>query len=158
MALPFTKKLDTWGQWGRECFFCCLVFKLYACISVRLVIEAQFLSLRTLGICCLVLLAGGVSIMSRLLCLKMLPLQCQCQISACFHWLIHTTVVFGAMGVVDFRGKACLSESNTFEKLVSFLKHRLCVATLVGLRCPKLTSLPLHSVLPQQAAKSYKSV
>lgn len=123
------------------------------CIFVGLVIEAQFLSLRTLGICCLVLFAGGVSIMSRLLCLKMLPLQCQCQISACFHWLIHTTVVFGATRVVDFRGKACLSESNTIEKLVSFLKHCLRVAMLVGLRCPNLTSLPLHSVLPPTSCK-----
>lgn len=86
------------------------------CIIVSLVaIKAQFLSLRTLGICCLVLLAGGVSIMSRLLCLKMLPLQCQCQVQACFHWLIHMTVVFAATRVIDFRGKACLSELNASQ-------------------------------------------
>lgn len=64
------KKWDTWGQWGRECVFLG-VFKLSVCIVVQLVvIKAPFLSLRTLGICRLVLLAGGVSIMSRLLCLK----------------------------------------------------------------------------------------
>lgn len=51
--------------------FCFLFFKLSVCVVVGLVvIKAPFLSLRTLGICCLVLLAGGVSIMSRLLCLK----------------------------------------------------------------------------------------
>lgn len=58
------------GTMGAGMFFL-LVFKLSVCIVVGLVvIQAPFLSLRTLGICCLVLLAGGVSIMSRLLCLK----------------------------------------------------------------------------------------
>lgn len=75
------KKWDTWGQWERECFCFLWVLKLSVCMVVELVIEAQFLSLRTLGICRLVLLAGGVSVMSRLLCLKMLPLQCQCHLS-----------------------------------------------------------------------------
>lgn len=66
------KKWDTWGQWGRECFFFSFGFWNFLCASLSDLLSSRrhFLSLRTLGICRLVLLAGGVSIMSRLLCLK----------------------------------------------------------------------------------------
>lgn len=57
-----------------------LVFKLSVYRCQACCHQGTILSLRTLGISCLVLLAGGVSIMSRLLCLKMLPSQCRCQI------------------------------------------------------------------------------
>lgn len=72
-------------------------------IDVGLVVikGAIFLSLRTLGICRLVLLAGGVSIMSRLLCLKNVALAVSVSdLKACFRQLMHAAAVFAA--VVDF--------------------------------------------------------
>lgn len=140
-------------------FFFCFFrggVKVSVCIIVGLVvIEAPFLSLRTLGICCLVLIAGGVSIMSRLLCLKIVALAVSVSDLSLFSLVdIHATVVFAATRVLDFRGKACLSESNTLQKVVvvpqilslSLFPH--CVAMLVGLRRPNLT--PLVSQSPHQ--------
>lgn len=125
------------------------------------VIKTPFLSLRTLGICCLVLLAGGVSIMSRLLCLKNVALCCvSVSFKLVFHWMIHRTTVLAAMRVVVFRGKACLSGSNTSQMLVLFLKYCLCptpsLCCHVGLRCLNLISFLTQSS-HQQAAKDYKT-
>lgn len=78
--------------------------------------------------------------MSRLLCLKNVALAVSVSdFIFFFHCLIHRTVVFTAMRVVDFKGGAYLSESNRISKLL-FLKYCLCpvlhgVAMLVGLCC-----------------------
>ena len=58
------------GTMGAGMFLFLVLNFLCASLSDLLSSRRHFLSLRTLGICCLVLLAGGVSIMSRLLCLK----------------------------------------------------------------------------------------
>lgn len=85
-GLTFHEKNETLGDNGDGnviIFF--LAFKLSVCIIVGLVvIKAPFLSLRTLGICCLVLLAGGVSIMSRLLCLKNVALAVSVSVLSLF--------------------------------------------------------------------------
>lgn len=71
MALPFTKKNETLGDNGGGnvffvSFFSFLFWFLCASLSDLLSSRHHFLlSLRTLGICRLVLLAGGVSIMSK---------------------------------------------------------------------------------------------
>lgn len=71
LSLKKMRHLGTNGG-GKRFFWFFGKKKISVRIDVGLVVikGAIFLSLRTLGICRLVLLAGGVSIMSRLLCLK----------------------------------------------------------------------------------------
>lgn len=66
---PYLSQIkETLGDnWGRDCFFSSGFWNFSVGVIVGLVVMKApfFLSLRTLGICCLVLLAGGVSIMSK---------------------------------------------------------------------------------------------
>lgn len=99
--------------------------------------------------------------MSRLLCLKNVALRCvSVSFKLVFHWMIRRTTVLAAIRVVVFRGKACLSGSNTSQMLVLFLKYCLCptpsLCCHVGLRCLNLISFLTQSS-HQQAAKDYKT-
>lgn len=81
------------------CFFETLCASLLDLLSKR---RHFFFVLRTLGICCLVLLAGGVSIMSRLLCLKNVALAVSVSDLSCSHWSISRATVPAATTVVVF--------------------------------------------------------
>lgn len=158
------KKWDTWGQWGRECFL--FSFRNSLCVSMLLSSRRHFLSLRTLGICRLVLLAGGVSIMSRLLCLKNVALAVS-DLKLVFRRSlgrsIHTTCSICSHESRRFLGVK-LVWVNRFKKKIwgcssntVFVPFLHCVAMLVGLCYSNLTS-PSSPPPPrhQQAAKSYK--